>query len=446
MRWSYCQGLEVLDMSSRSSANKWTLFALCAIAYFFANFHRVSSAVIASDLQQEFNASSSVLGVLSSTYFWVYALLQLPLGMAADRYSPRLLIAMGMAIATLGALAFGLSRSLGVAVVARTLAGAGVAAVYIPSLKLLGEAFGGANLPTVIGLLIAAGNVGSLSASSPFAVLVAAVGWRWSFMVIAAVSAIIASAAWAFLRGPWDNPRRQRRDADGGTNKPQGRIQTRELMVFFALGLGMFLKHGPLMGYQGLWGVPYFMDVYQMTKVQAGSLLMWISIGYIVGGPVIGRVSDRQGLSLRSLLIGTSALYWLSWIPLAFMTEGASRMLLCATSLLMGTTGSASGVVAHSLSSRHSGAGRSGTGLGIVNGLTLLGGAVFQPLMGFTIDRSLAAGLTVTVAYARTFQMVFAATLGMVLISLLVHDPAAQSGVKRSGTSFVTEEANKIGI
>ena len=72
-------------MSSRPSANRWILFVLCAVAYFFSNFHRVSSAVIASDLQAQFNASSSVLGVLSSTYFWAYAGLQLPIGIATDR-------------------------------------------------------------------------------------------------------------------------------------------------------------------------------------------------------------------------------------------------------------------------------------------------------------------------------------------------------------------------
>jgi hypothetical protein len=42
------------------------------------------------------------------------------------------------------------------------------------------------------------------------------------------------------------------------------------------------------MGFQGLWGVPYLTQVYQMTKVQAGNLLMWISIGYIGSSPKCG--------------------------------------------------------------------------------------------------------------------------------------------------------------
>ena len=434
-------------MSSRPSANRWILFVLCAVAYFFSNFHRVSSAVIASDLQAQFNASSSVLGVLSSTYFWAYAGLQLPIGIATDRYSPRLIMTVGMALAAIGSLVFGLSSSLGVAVAARTLAGAGVAAVYIPSLKILGQAFGEAHFPTVTGFLIAAGNLGSLSATSPFALLVGAIGWRWSFVVIAAVSAIMAGAAWHLMRGPWDDPRRQMASAQGAGDAKAA--SGRGLGLFLALGFAMFVKYGPLMGFQGLWGVPYLTQVYQMTKVQAGNLLMWISIGYIVGGPFVGVLSDRFGLTLRSLLIGTSVLYLAAWGPLAFMTGTAASALLCATSLVMGITGAGSGVVAHALSTRSSGAGHEGGGLGIVNGFSLLGGAVFQPLMGFMIDRFTSAGLAQVAAYARTFQMVFVVVIGMVLISLFIPEPKAGSAVNgdnSSKRSSVTEEAKEIAL
>lgn len=431
-------------LSSRPSANRWVLFAVCAAAYFFAHFHRVSSAVIASDLQAQFNTTSSALGVLSSTYFWAYAGLQLPIGMATDRYSPRLIMTLGMALATIGSLIFGVSSSLGVAVVARTLAGAGAAAIYIPALKILGRAFGGASFPTVTGFLIAAGNFGSLSASSPYAVLVAAIGWRWSFAVIGCVSAVMAVASWAFLRGPWDAPERLSGSTQvGNAADTESR---RRLGLFLALGIAMFVKYGPLMGYQGLWGVPYLTQVYEMTKVQAGNLLMWISIGYIVGGPGVGLLSDRYGLSLRSLFICTSLLYLVSWIPLAFMVGTATRTLLCMAALLMGITGSASGVIAYALCARHSGAGREGGGLGIVNGCSLLGGAVFQPLMGFMIDKFTTAGLTAAAAYTRTFQAVFVVVIGMVLISLFISEPAVESSVKSSNMSSATEEANRIGV
>ena len=104
--------------------------SLCAVAYFFSNFHRVSSAVIARTCRPS-STPRPRCWVLSSTYFWAYAGLQLPIGIATDRYSPRLIMTVGMALAAIGSLVFGLSSSLGVAVAARTLAGAGVAAVYI---------------------------------------------------------------------------------------------------------------------------------------------------------------------------------------------------------------------------------------------------------------------------------------------------------------------------
>ena len=70
---------------------------------------------------------------------------------------------------------------------------------------------------------------------------------------------------------------------------------------------------------------------------------------------------------------------------------------------------------------------------------------MFQPLMGFMIDR-FTSGLPVA-AYARTFQMVFVVVIGMVLISLFIPEPKAGSAVNgdnSSKRSSVTEEAKEI--
>ena len=222
-------------------------------------------------------------------------------------------------------------------------------------------------------------------------------------MVIAAVSAIMAGAAWHLMRGPWDDPRRQMASAQGAGDAKAA--SGRGLGLFLALGFAMFVKYGPLMGFQGLWGVPYLTQVYQMTKVQAGNLLMWISIGYIVGGrswaccrtvrPDLKVASDRHqravsggvgpaGVHDRHGSFGTAVRH----VP----GHGDHRVWV-------GSGGPRA-------STRSSGAGHEGGGLGIVNGFSLLGGAVFQPLMGFMIDRFTSAGLAQVAAYARTFQMV----------------------------------------
>lgn len=428
-------------MSSQSSRNRWVILALCAMPYFFANFHRVSSAVIASDLRAQFQASASILGVLSSTYFWTYAGLQIPVGLAADRFSPRVIITVGMAVAALGAALFGASTSLGMAIGARALAGAGVAAVYVPSLKILAESFGNSSFATATGMLVAAGNLGSLSASSPFALLVSGIGWRGSFMVIAVASVLIAVLTATLLRGEWDGIGKVRpAGAPGGG--AAGAIGRRQLVVLWVLGIAMLLKYGPLMGYQGLWGVPFLVDVYGVSKVQAASTFMWVSIGYIVGCPLVGRLSDRYRVSLRTLLIATCSLYMLAWTVPAFMTGNSSMVLLKASALLMGITSGGSGVVAYSLARRHAGEGRSGMGLGIVNACSLSGGAVFQPWMGSLIDSALARGATVTAAYAATFRAVFVCMCIMVVLTLFVFEPAHEDVSEAVGRGTAMGEVN----
>jgi sugar phosphate permease len=86
----------------------WTAFALVALAYILAFFHRFAPATIAADLQADFAIGPAQLGNLAATYFYVYTLMQVPTGVLADTLGPRRIVALGGLIAGLGSLLFGL--------------------------------------------------------------------------------------------------------------------------------------------------------------------------------------------------------------------------------------------------------------------------------------------------------------------------------------------------
>ena len=49
---------------------RWAVFGILALAYFFVYFHRVSSAVVSTDLQITFGVSTAAsIALLSSVYF-----------------------------------------------------------------------------------------------------------------------------------------------------------------------------------------------------------------------------------------------------------------------------------------------------------------------------------------------------------------------------------------
>ena len=68
-------------------------------AYLLSFFHRVAPAAISGDLQSAFAIGGAQLGTLAATYFYVYTLLQIPVGVLADTLGPRRILAAGSLLA-----------------------------------------------------------------------------------------------------------------------------------------------------------------------------------------------------------------------------------------------------------------------------------------------------------------------------------------------------------
>ena len=53
-------------------------------SYVLSFFHRTAPASIAGELTRAFDIPRAVLGTLAATYFYVYTVLQIPVGVLAD--------------------------------------------------------------------------------------------------------------------------------------------------------------------------------------------------------------------------------------------------------------------------------------------------------------------------------------------------------------------------
>ena len=88
---------------SRSSTEIWIAAAgwlFCAIFFFFAFILRVAPAVMVDDLMREFSVGAAILGNLSAVYLYIYAGLQIPVGLFIDRHGLKNLIAFACAVTT----------------------------------------------------------------------------------------------------------------------------------------------------------------------------------------------------------------------------------------------------------------------------------------------------------------------------------------------------------
>jgi MFS family permease len=144
--------------------------------------------------------------------------------------------------------------------------------------------------------------------------------------------------------------------------------------------------YATLITFQGLWGVPYLTQVYGLARVDAAGLVLAISIGLLLGSPLVGWLSDRW-LGRRRLPMGVFAsLYAACWIPLVLPDDMKLPVgFLGPLFFLLGLT-SAGLVLVWACVREVNDPLRVGIAISIGNGPIFLAFALFQSLSGVVLD------------------------------------------------------------
>jgi len=317
---------------------RWAVFGILALAYFFVYFHRVSSAVVSTEMQTTFGVSTAAsLGLLSSVYFYAYTVMQLPSGLLTDSWGPRRTVSIFTLIAAAGAILTGIASSFEQVIVGRLLIGAGVAMVYIPTMKILANWYRKNEFASLSGILLAVGNIGAISAAGPLALMSEALGWQQVFLILGVISLALAVDAFAITRDrPSDLnlPSIQEIEAmEFGEPVSEARVMEKIPMVqalkmtfgagmkFWPLAVWFFFMYGSIMVYQGLWAGPFYHDILGWDKATYGLVLTFIGIGMILGCPTAGYISDKILKSRKKVLIIGTVLYTITWAAI-WITAG----------------------------------------------------------------------------------------------------------------------------
>ncbi len=370
------------------------VFGIVLASFVLSFFHRTAPAAIAAELTQAFGISAAVLGTLAATYFYVYTVLQIPVGVLADTLGPRRLLASGSLVAAAGSLVFALAPAWELAALGRTLVGIGVSVAFIAILKISAVWFPANRFATLNGVTMLAGNLGAVVAGAPLAWIVSQASWRSVFVALALLSAALGVATWAFVR---DHP--QERGfapvhALPGPAAPRidWRAALRDVLgngrtwpgFFVNMGIG-----GSYLAFGGLWAVPWLEHAYAMPRVTAAQHASAMLLGVAVGSVVVGMVSDRLGRR-RHVMRVVALLYAASWLPLLARVDWPVPATL-AWFFLMGLLipgFTLSWAIAKEVNRPE----HSGIATSVVNVGIFLGTGLLQPLVGHVIDRGRAAG------------------------------------------------------
>ena len=274
------------------------VFAVFAFAYFFSTLIRAITATLAPTLVTEFALNARDLGLLAGGYFLGFAAMQLPLGNWLDRYGPRTVIVLFLALAVVGCVAFSMATSFIGLLAARALCGVGVCACLMAPLTGYRRWFQPANQIRANAWMLMVGAFGMVASTLPVQWLVPLVGWRMLFVGLAVLVASATLLIILFVPAWEREPLQDQVTAPGYAEV----WASRHFRSLVPLG---FFNYGGLVAMQTLWAAPWMVKVAGYTPLQAATGLFWINVSMLVAFWFWGLAMPalaRNGLTVERMI------------------------------------------------------------------------------------------------------------------------------------------------
>jgi sugar phosphate permease len=365
---------------------RWLIFIIACSLFFLSQFYRVSNAVIAPQLLSDLSIDTRGLGLISASFFYAFALTQVPISLLLDKIGPRSMMTTLSAVGIFGAVIFSWSDSLAFGVAGRVLLGIGMACNLMGTYKLLTLWFNPKSFATLAGIVVALGTAGNMVATTPLVVLVDQMGWRASFQFIAVLNLILTLLFYVIVR---DRPSGNIADSPTATMNIQQSLANLRILFaqkdYWIISLATFARYGIFAAFQALWAGPYLMEVMGYSALTTGNLILLLTVGMILGAPCWGTVSDRVFNTRKWVIVAGSISILLTMLILALVPPGTSVSVLSPLFFCLGFF-NATGLLMYPhikelVPSEMSGAAMTG-----INFFTMIGPAVFLQGLGILMQ------------------------------------------------------------
>jgi MFS family permease len=292
-------GSTLTETTQKATPYCWIMWSMAAAFIFYKYVVEVSPSVMTDELMQAYSIHGARLGNLAASYFYAYLLMQLPVGILLDRYGVRFITFFAIIFCAAGTLLLGHTDNIFYAEIGRFISGFGAAFAAVSMLKLTATWFSTRQFALLAGLMMSVGMTGAVFGQAPLAEMISSLGWRLSLTVIGFIGLLLAVAYLFIVR-----------------DKPK--LKNHEPYPFLK-GLGLLLKNNqtwwlsiysglaftPISVLGGVWGVPFLITSFHFTRTAAATDISLVFIGFAIGAPLFGFISDRLGKRKPVILAGT---------------------------------------------------------------------------------------------------------------------------------------------
>lgn len=294
------------------------LVAMLVAIYMISQFFRNSINVIGPDLAREFDLDARSLSLVASIFFLSFAAVQIPLGMAIDRYGPKICLIVPALIAVAGTLLFAAARNGLELVIARAILGVGCSSFLMAPLAIYAERFPPGRFSTLVGLHIGAGSLGALGATAPLAYASAAWGWRTAFVAVAIFTVVVTVFLLFFVKESAEGAKRRAQRSESVGELLKGVAAVSKIPSFWPIFIMQMISYPAFGAIVALWSGPWLSQVYGVPLETRGSMLFAMTVAQIIGlftfGPADRWFSSYKipcmvGASVCAVVLAIAALF-----------------------------------------------------------------------------------------------------------------------------------------
>ncbi len=363
------------------SFRPWIIWLIATSFFFYEFLLQVFPNVVNTELMQTFKIGAAALGGVQTFYFLGYASMQIPGGMLLDRFGPRRLLTLATLLCAVGAIMFAESSTLHQAEITRFITGLGSAFALVGALVLTSRWFPPNRFAFMNGLIIAVGMLGAVVGEAPLAILVERYHWQHTIIILGFIGIGLAVLIYFVVRSHPKRAKKQKnisiRSTFAGLKKI---VACRQSWVTATYGT---LMYAPTAALGTLWGVSFLTATHHLNRTDAAGIISVIFLGWVVGSPTFGGLSDRMGRRKPVMYIGSVGAFIFSLLMIYH--TNTSHIMLSIYIFFFGFFSSGF-VIAFSVIKESHSQNYSGTSLGFMNMVNSLGASIAPFLIGMLLD------------------------------------------------------------
>ncbi|MEM3096305.1 MAG: MFS transporter [Nitrososphaerota archaeon] len=357
------------------AGNRWVILSWLFIdrIIYTVNWLAISAAL--PSIGAEMGLDLPRLGLLGTVFLLGVGLFQIPSGVLAAERGARQISLAGLGLSSLFAALSSVAPTFETLLLTRFATGAAMAFFFGPGIGLFSPLFSPSERGLALGIYNTGFHVGSMVALGAWATLIDTIGWRYS-LLIPGIAGIALTAVTAVVT-------RGLRSTGIKEGYIPGLVRVLKDREIWRLSAALTIGGGTWYAVSQF-GIVYLSSEAGVTVGTAGLLVSLLAVGSIVGSPLSGKIYDMvRSKVLLLVLINVGLATGL--VVLIFHNV----VIFSLAMFMLGVFYTASFTISYllPLQYRHIGERYAPLAIGVINGVQLLGGAVFPTAFAFSVEK-----------------------------------------------------------